>query len=81
MSQANVTIVNSLYESFARGDLQAVREKMAPDIEWYEAENFPYEDGNPYLGPEAILDGVYARLTGEWDGFTEELKSVLDAGE
>lgn len=81
MSQANVAIINSLYESFARGDLSAVREKMAPDIEWYEAESFPYEDGNPYLGPDAILDGVYARLAGEWDGFSEEVRSVLDAGD
>ncbi|MGB3681933.1 MAG: nuclear transport factor 2 family protein [Rubrobacteraceae bacterium] len=81
MSRTNVKIINGLYESFARGDLRSVREKMAPDIEWYEAESFPYEDGNPYLGPDAILDGVYARLTGEWDGFTEELKSVMDAGE
>ncbi len=54
---------------------------MSPDIEWYEAENFPYDDGNPYVGPDAILDGVYARLTGEWEGFAEEVRSVLDAGE
>lgn len=81
MSQTNVAIINSLYQSFARGDLQSVRDKMAPDIEWYEAESFPYEDGNPYLGPDAILDGVYARLTGEWDGFSEEVRSVLDAGD
>jgi ketosteroid isomerase-like protein len=81
LSQKNVAVVNSLYDDFGRGDLQAVRDKMAPDIEWYEAENFPYEDGNPYLGPDAILDGVYARLTGEWDGFAEDVRAVLDAGE
>lgn len=81
MSQANVATINSLYESFSRGDLQSVRDKMSPDIEWYEAESFPYEDCNPYLGPDAILDGVYARLTGEWDDFSEEVRSVLDAGD
>lgn len=37
LPQANVAIVNSLYESFAEEALQAVREKMPPDIEWYEA--------------------------------------------
>lgn len=54
---------------------------MHPEIEWYEAENFPYDDGNPYLGPDAVLDGVYARLTGEWEGFAEELGNIFDAGE
>jgi ketosteroid isomerase-like protein len=81
LSQANVDTVKELYAAFGREDLETVREMMAPDIEWYEAESFPYEDGNPYVGPDAVLDGVYARLTGEWDGFTEELGNVLDAGE
>lgn len=81
MSQTNVALINSLYEAFARGDLQSVRNKMSPEIEWYEAESFPYEDGNPYVGPDDILDGVYARLTGEWDNFSEEVRSVMDAGE
>ncbi len=81
MSQENVDTVKELYAAFERGDLTTVREMMDSDIEWYEAESFPYEDGNPYVGPDAILDGVYARLTGEWDGFAEELGNVLDAGE
>ncbi len=27
-----------------------------------------------------MLDGVYARLTGGWNGFAEELENVFDAG-
>ena len=81
MSRTNVDTVKELYAAFEKGDLTTVREKMAPDIEWYEAENFPYDDGNPYIGPDAVLDGVYARLTGEWNGFAEELRNVFDAGE
>lgn len=81
MSRANVDTVKDLYAAFERGDLAAVRDKMASGIEWYEAENFPYDDGNPYTGPDAVLDGVYGRLMREWEGFTEELESVLDAGE
>ncbi|CAN5856120.1 nuclear transport factor 2 family protein [soil metagenome] len=77
MSQENVAIVQGLYAAFGRGDLAAVREKMDSGIEWYEAENFPYDDGNPYFGP----DGVYARLTDDWEEFGEEVRSVLDAGE
>lgn len=81
MSQANVDTVKELYAAFGRGDLVKVRETMHPEIEWYEAENFPYDDGNPYFGPDEVLDGVYARLTGEWDEFAEEVGNIFDAGE
>ncbi len=81
MSQKNVDTIKELYAAFGREGLASVRNAMDDDIEWYEAESFPYEDGNPYIGPGAVLDGVYARLTGEWEGFAEELQNVLDAGE
>jgi len=31
-------------------------------IEWREADNFIYADGNPYVGPSAVLQGVFLRL-------------------
>jgi ketosteroid isomerase-like protein len=35
---------------------------MHPKIEWNEAESNSLADGNPYIGPDAILEGVFARL-------------------
>lgn len=58
-----------------------MRDTFDPEILWLEAEGFPYADHNPYAGPDAVLAGVYARLVDEWDGFSEELESVLDAGD
>ena len=81
MSQENVGLVNSLYEAFARGDVPTVRAAMDPRIEWNEAENFPYADRNPYVGPSAILEGVFARLGSEWDGFRVGVEELLDAGD
>jgi ketosteroid isomerase-like protein len=77
----NAAIIRGLYLAFSRGDLETVREMLDPEIVWLEAESFPYADGNPYVGPEAVLEGVYARLISEWHGFSEELDSVLDAGD
>jgi len=81
MSAENVTLVKGIYHSLAAGDVAAAVAAMSPAIEWNEAENFPYADGNPYIGPEAILGGVFARLASEWDGFHVEPEQFLDAGD
>ena len=81
MSQENVELIRGLYEAFARGDVGNVLGRMSPDIEWNEAENFPYSDGNPYVGPGAIAAGVFARCGSEWDGFAALPEEFLDAGD
>ena len=81
MSQQNVALIRSLYEAFGRGDVPAVLAAMDPAIVWNEAENFPYADKNPYVGPNAIVEGVFARLGGEWDGFSVSLEELHDAGD
>jgi ketosteroid isomerase-like protein len=81
MSKENVALVKSLYEAFGRGDVPAVLAAMDPGIVWNEAENFPYADRNPYVGPGAVLEGVFARLGSEWDGFGLDVEEVLDAGD
>jgi ketosteroid isomerase-like protein len=81
MTQSNVPLIRGIYEAFARGDIAAVLGAMSPDIEWNEAENFPYADGNPYRGPDAIVGGIFARLGGEWDGFAAVPDEFLDAGD
>lgn len=77
----NLDVVNGIYEAFARGDVPAVLASFDPEIEWNEAENFPYADGNPYRGPEAVLEGVFARLGDEWDGFAVNVDEIHDAGD
>lgn len=58
----NVQIINSLYNAFSTGDMPTVLGLMHPEIEWNEAESNSLADGNPYVGPDAILEGVFARL-------------------
>lgn len=80
MSQENVQVVRELYESFGRGDVPAVLGQMDQSIEWNEAENFIYADRNPYVGPQAVLEGVFMRLGAEWEGFTVTPEEWMDAG-
>lgn len=81
MSQDNVALIQGIYAAFGAGDVPGVVARMSPDIVWNEAENFPYADRNPYLGPEAILTGVFARLGTDWDGFAAVPAEYLDAGD
>jgi len=81
MSAENVSLIKGIYHAFGTGDVPAAVAAMSSDIEWNEAENFPYADGNPYRGAEAILGGVFARLASEWDGFHVEPEQFLDAGD
>jgi ketosteroid isomerase-like protein len=81
MSRENVELIESLYGAFAAGDVPKVVSLMSPSIVWNEAENFPYADGNPYRGPDAILSGIFARLGSEWEGFAAVPEEFLDAGD
>jgi uncharacterized protein len=81
MSQENVGTVRGMYEAFGRGDIATVIAALDPQVEWWEAENFIYADKNPYIGPQAVLEGVFMRIGIEWDGFSVSPKEVLDAGD
>src|SRR5258708_27476369 len=80
MSHANFDLLKALYAACASGDIPAVLAALDPRIQWREAENFIYADRNPYIGPQAVLDGVFMRLGSEWDAFTVTPEEWLDAG-
>lgn len=81
MSQSNLELIKNLYAAFARGDGPAVAAGMDPAIVWNEAENFPYADRNPYTGPAAIAEGIFARFATDWDKFQANPAEYLDAGD
>jgi uncharacterized protein len=81
MSQENALIVQGMYAAFANGDIPTIISALDPQVEWWEAENFIYDDGNPYVGPDAVLTDVFMRIIAEWEGFAVAPQAVLDAGE
>ena len=66
----NLEIVKGVYNAFASADFPAFLNAMDPKIEWNEAENFPYADGNPYIGPDAVVQGVMGRIGTDWEYWT-----------
>ena len=76
--EKNIDIVRGIYEAFRTGDLPAALNAMSPQIEWNEAENFPYADGNPYVGPNAVVEGVFKRLIAEWEYWTLDIDDLME---
>lgn len=68
----NLTVINNLYKAFAVGDIPAVLGAMDAKIVWNEAESNSLAEGNPYIGPEAVLKGVFARLGADHEYFKLE---------
>jgi ketosteroid isomerase-like protein len=73
--------IQSIYDAFAKGDVPYVLGMLAPDVEWNEAENFVYADRNPYIGPQAVLEGVFMRLGADWDGFGLTFEEIIGSGD
>ncbi len=69
MSQENIGVVKSFYDGLSRGDVATVMGLLDPKVEWNEAEHFIYADNSPYIGPDAVLNGVFMRLAMLWEGF------------
>ncbi len=66
----NLEIVTGMYDAVAKGDFPAFLGAMDEAIEWNEAENFPYADRNPYMGPQAVAEGVFGRIGADWEYWT-----------
>lgn len=77
----NREIIMALYEGFGAGDINAIVSLMAADIAWHEAEHNKLADRNPYIGPEAIVEGVFARVAEDFEEFAVEIGHVIEDGD
>lgn len=81
MQTPNTRLIQSIYEALARGDAASVLGAFDANVVWSEAENYEYADGNPYVGPQRIAEGVFGRLMTEWDGFSVTPQQFVGEGE
>lgn len=79
MSSQILDTVRGVYDAFAGGDIPTVLGFLSADIQWTEAEGFPY--GGTYHGPSGVLEGVFMRLGADWDGFAAVPNEFIDAGD
>ena len=77
----NVKLIQSAYEAFAKGDVAAVLALLHEKVEWNEAEHITYWPGGPFVGPQAVLQGVFARIPQDFDGFRVDVRRIVGCGE
>ena len=75
----NAKIVRGFYDAIANGDVAGLLTGLDSNIEWIEAEGFPY--AGTYSGHDAVLTGVIGRLAGEWNGFQATPSEFIDRGD
>jgi ketosteroid isomerase-like protein len=78
---SNAQTLQAAYAALANNDPSVLFGAMAPDIEWNEAEGTPLADRNPYVGGQAIGEGVFGRLVAAIDGFTVTPNRFVDGGD
>jgi hypothetical protein len=77
----NAKTAESFYAAMGRGDIPFIIGVLHPEVIWNEAEGFIYADQSPYIGVDVLLTGLFARLGGEWDGFSAVPHEIVDGGE
>jgi uncharacterized protein len=79
---SHVRLVQDVYAAFGRGDVATVLATFDSRIEWREAEGHPYSPrGETWIGPDAVLQKLFARIAADWDGFTVHTRTFHDAGD
>ena len=77
----NVEFLKGLYKAFATGDVPTVLAAFDDNIEWYEAEGNPYNPGHAFVGPDAVVAGVFARVVQDIEGFEIRPERFLADGD
>jgi ketosteroid isomerase-like protein len=75
-----VETVRRFYDALGRGDVPSVLSLLDRQVEWTEAERFPYYGGT-WHGPQAVLDKVLVPLSGDWDGFSATAHEFVADGD
>src|ERR1700730_15128140 len=75
MMKSNLALIRTTYERTARRKTQNLLALLSSEIEWTEAEGFPY--GGTYRSADAILSQVFERLASEWIDYRSDLEQYV----
>ena len=77
---ATIDPVRAFYAALGRGDVPGVLGLLHDDIEWTEAEGFPYYSGT-WRKPQDVLNKLIVPLMRDWAGFAAEAGDFIAEGD
>ena len=75
----NKEIIEGLYKNFSKGDVPAVVALFDNEIEWTEADGFPLR--GTYIGPQAVVENVFMRLSEFSDNWGVQVERLVADGD
>lgn len=81
MSAGNVAVVRSVYENFAKGDVEAVLAVLAPEVEWVESAHDYLPFAGTHVGRDQVVQRVFGNVFRYWDEFAVVPERFHDAGD
>lgn len=74
----NYEAIKAHYAASDRKDVEAMMAPITTRTVWTEMAGFPY--AGTYIGPEAIIAGVFKRIGEEWNDYAFSLERLVDGG-
>jgi ketosteroid isomerase-like protein len=75
-----VEIVRAFYAAVAAGDVPGVVDLLHPQLEWTEAEGFPYYSGT-WTKPQDVVEKLLVPLMRDWDNFSAAANDFVVEGD
>ena len=73
--------IKAAYAAFGRNDPSVLFGAMDSAIHWNEAEGTSFAARNPYIGPQAVGEGVFGPLLAAVDNFSVAPNTFIDGGD
>ena len=77
---ATVDLVRAFYAAMGRGDVPGLLGLLHSDLEWTEAQGFPYYSGT-WRQPGDVLDKLIVPLMRDWDDFSAKSEDFIAEGD
>ena len=75
-----IDVVRAFYTAVAQGDVPSVIAVLHPQLEWTEAEGFPYFSGT-WTKPQDVVEKLLMPLMRDWDNFSAVPNDFIVEGE
>jgi len=76
---SNYEIIQAHYAASDRKDIAGMMTHISPEVRWTEMAGFPC--AGTWVGPEQVIDNVFAVLGSAWEDYRFTLERLIDGGD